>query len=393
MSELSNKKSTVTESVSGLAPLGTETPRSSNAFKIWATVGTVFLALTLYLFVRWVSGPYFEPVDSGPSEPPLYMKIPLVANAVVLMIGFPVALWFFIIRPWVRERRITLDGMLMVSMGLMMFQDPMLNYYSTWCTYNAWLFNQGSWAPYFPGWVAHEEPGHTVPEPILTNIPGYAYGVLLLTIVGCAVMRKIKGRWPGISNLRLVLVTYAIAIVFDFIMEGLILLPIGFYSYPGAIQSLSINAGTYYQYPIYEGFMWGGVQTALVCLRFFTDDRGRTLVERGLDSVRGGVVKQQFVRFLAIFGGVSACFFLFYNVPATWLGTQADAWPEDVQKRSYFNSGICGEGTDRPCPNPDLPLPTHRSGYVNTEGELVLPDGVTMPSVVPIQGANNDDAQ
>ncbi|TFV59785.1 spirocyclase, AveC family [Mycobacterium sp. PS03-16] len=385
MSELS-RKPTVTDSTSASADLGGETPGASNAVRIWATVGAVFLALTVYVFVRWVTGPYFEPVAGGPSEPPLYMKIPLIANAVVLWVGLPFALWHFLIRPWLRERRITLDGMLLVSMGLMMFQDPMLNYYSTWCTYNAWLWNRGSWAPYFPGWVAPEEPGHTVPEPLLTNIPGYMYGVLMLTIVGCAIMRRIRNRWPGISNLRLVLVTYAIAIAFDAVMEGLILLPIGFYSYPGAIQELSINAGTYYQYPIYEGFMWGGVQAALCCLRFFTDDRGRTVVERGLDSIRGGFVRQQFVRFLAIFGGVSACFFLFYNVPATWLGMHGDAWPEDVQKRSYFNPGICGDGTDRPCPNPDLPLPTEHSGYVNHEGELVLPEGVSIPPVVPIEG-------
>ncbi|MBP2454914.1 spirocyclase AveC family protein [Mycolicibacterium lutetiense] len=392
MSDLT-KKPAVTESIGGIAELEKQGPSSSNAFKIWATVGGMVLLLTLYLFIRWVTGPYFEPVSGGPSEPPMYMKIPLMANAVVLWIGLPVALWFFIIRPWVRERRITLDGMLLVSMGLMMFQDPMLNYYSTWCTYNAWLFNQGSWAPHIPGWVAHEEPGHTVPEPLLTNIPGYAYGVLLLTIVGCLIMRKIKNRWPGISNLRLILVTYAIAFVFDFVMEALIMLPIGFYSYPGAIQSLSFNAGTYYQWPIYEGLMWGGVQTALVCLRFFTDDKGHTVVERGIDRLRGGFIKQQFVRFLAIFGGVSACFFLFYNVPATWLGMHADPWPEDVQKRSYFNPGICGEGTDRPCPNPDLPLPTKHSGFINHDGELVLPDGVQMPTVVPIQVPDRDDAQ
>ena len=68
------------------------------------------------------------------------------------------------------------------------------------------------------------------------------------------------------------------------------MLPIGFYTYPGAIRAVSFNAGTYYQWPIYEGLMWGGVQAALCCLRFFTDDRGRTIVERGLDNVRGGVV-------------------------------------------------------------------------------------------------------
>lgn len=303
MSESSNKKArTVTEPLSGTAALGTPDRSATKPVHLWAAVGAVFLAYTLYVFIRWVTGPYFEPVSGGPSEPPLYMKIPLMANAIVLWVGLPFALWFFIIRPWVRERRITLDGMLLVSMALMMFQDPMLNYYSTWCTYNAWLFNQGSWAPHIPGWVAHEEPGHTVPEPLLTNIPGYMYGVLLLTIVGCAIMRKIKNRWPAISNLRLILVTYAIAFVFDFVMEALILLPIGFYSYPGAIQALSFNAGTYYQWPVYEGLMWGGVQAALCCLRFFTDDRGRTVVERGLDTVRGGFFRRQFVRFLAIFG-------------------------------------------------------------------------------------------
>ena len=33
------------------------------------------------------------------------------------------------------------------------------------------------------------------------------------------------------------------------------MLPIGFYSYPGAIQSLSFNAGTYYQWPIYVSLL------------------------------------------------------------------------------------------------------------------------------------------
>ena len=87
---------------------------------------------------------------------------------------------------------------------------------------------------------------------------------------------------------RLILVTYAFAFVLDFVMEGLVMLPSGFYTYPGSIRSVSFNAGTYHQWPVYEGLMWGGVQAALCCLRYFTDDRGRTVVERGLDRVRGG---------------------------------------------------------------------------------------------------------
>ncbi|MGI8336273.1 spirocyclase AveC family protein [Actinomadura scrupuli] len=148
---------------------------------------------------------------------------------------------------------------------------------------------------------------------------------------------------------------------------------------------MSINAGHYYQWPIYEGLMWVGVQAGLCCLRYFTDDRSRTVVERGLDNIRGGFARQQFTRFLAIFAAVSALFFIFYNVPAQWIGLHADPWPADVQRRSYFSGPVCGEGTDQPCPDPRLPIPTKRSGYINTDGELVLPPGVEMPRTVPLE--------
>jgi Spirocyclase AveC-like len=386
MSDLSNKKTpSVTEPLAGAATLGAQVQPSANRVKIWATFGGAILLLQLYVWTKWVAGPYFEQVPAGPTPVPLHMKIPLIANAVVLWVGLPVALWFFIIRPWVRERRITLDGMLFVSMALMFFQDPLLNYFNTWCTYNSWLFNRGAWTPHIPGWFSPDEPGRMVPEPLLTNAPGYAWGVLLITIVGCWVMRKIKSRWPNISNLRLILSTFAIAFVFDFLMEALILLPIGLYTYPGAIREVSFNAGTYYQWPVYEGVMWGGVQTALCCLRFFTDDRGRTIVERGLDNIRGGFARQQLTRFLAIFAAVSACFFVLYNIPVQWFAMHADPWPEDHLKRSYFNNGICGDGTDIPCPDPSLPMPSRWSGFINTDGELVLPEGKEVPQTVPIE--------
>ncbi|WP_155762792.1 spirocyclase AveC family protein, partial [Mycobacterium colombiense] len=227
----------------------------------------------------------------------------------------------------------------------MFFQDPLLNYLNTWCTYNTWMPNRGSWSSNIPGWVSPEVPGHQVVEPLLTNVPGYSFGNLLIVMLGCWVMRRIKARWPDLGNAALITLAFAFNILLDFVMEGLIFLPIGFYVYPGAIRAVSVNAGTYYQWPIYEGLMWGGVLTALCCLRFFTDDRGRTVAERGLDHVRGGVGKVQLTRFLAIFAAVSACFFFFYNLPAQWIGMHQDPWPEDIVKRSYFLMGICGAET------------------------------------------------
>lgn len=358
---------------------------SSKTVRVWAAVGGAVLLLQLYVWIRWVSGPYFARVPGGPSDPPLYMKIPLTINMVVVCVGLPIAIYWFLVRPWRRERRITLDGLLLISMGLMFFQDPLLNWFNTWCTYNSWLPNFGAWTPFIPGWVSPDEPGRMVPEPIFTNSPGYAAGVLMLTILGCWLMRRVKSRWPDMSNLRLILVTYAGAFVLDFVMEGLILLPTGLYSYPGAIQSLSFNAGTYYQWPVYEGMMWAGVQAALCSLRYFTDDRGRTVVERGLENVRGGFITQQFTRFLAIFGAVSASFFLLFNVPIQFFAMNGDPWPVDTVKRSYFTNGLCGPGIANPCPDPALPLPTRESGFVDTDGQLVLPDGVQLPQTVPFE--------
>ena len=261
MTEISEKKNApvVTESVEGAASLGNEAQSKVKPVTIWATAGGALLALELYVWIRWIAGPYFERVLPGPGDPPMYMKVPLVANAVGAWIGLPIAVWWFIIRPWRRERRFTLDGMLMVSMGLMFFQDPLLNYLNTWCTYNLWMPNRGSWSSNIPGWVSPEVPGHQVVEPLLTNVPGYSFGNLLMVMISCWVMRKAKARWPGLSNMRLIGVIFAFNILLDFVMEGVIFLPIGFYVYPGAIRAVSINAGTYYQWPVYEGLMWGGV--------------------------------------------------------------------------------------------------------------------------------------
>jgi hypothetical protein len=384
VSDVSGKKPVITESLNATANLGSQEQRKVAPVTIWAAFGGALLILQLYVWIRWVTGPYFVRVPSGPSDPPTYMKAVLITNSVMMIIGLPVAIWWFIVRPWWRERRITLDGLLLVSCALFFFQDPLLNYLNTWCTYNTWLWNRGSWSSHIPGWMSPESPGRQVAEPLLINATGYGM-VLILAVAGCWIMRRIKSRWPHISNLRLILVTYAAAIVADFVMEAMIFLPFGLYTYPGAIRAVSVFPDTYHQWPIYEGLMWGGVMTALSCLRFFTDDRGRTIVERGLDQVRGGVVRQQLTRFLAIFAAVSACFFFLYNVPAQWFGMHADPWPADHQKRSYFNGGICGDGTDVPCPDPVLPIPTKHSGFINTDGKLVVPDGATLPTVVPFE--------
>lgn len=361
---------------------------SPKPVRIWAVIGGAILAFQLYVWIRWITGPNFERVPTGPSDPPMYMKAILVTWTGVIIVGLPLSLWHFIIRPWRRERRITLDGMLLVACGLLFFQDPLLNYFNTWSTYNTWMWNRGSWVQDIPGWVSFGEPGRMMAEPILMNAPGYSFGVLLCTMLGCWVMRRAKVRWPNISNVKLIGVLIVWTFFFDFVIEGLFLMPMGLFTYPGAIKALSINAGTYYQWPVYEGLMWGGVQAGLCALRYFTDDRGRTFVERGAEHIQGGFAKQQITRFLAIFAACSMFFFVCYNIPAQWFALHAESWPKDLLERSYFTMGICGDGTDRLCPDPALPIPGRNSGHIDPQGRFVLPPGVTLPTIVPFKRGN-----
>ena len=64
----------------------------------------------------------------------------------------------------------------------------------------------------------------------------------------------------------------------------------------------------------------------------------------------------------------------------------ADPWPEDLQKRSYFTMGICGDGTDRLCPDPVSTdaIATAPATSIRT-GKLVLPEGVELPKIVPFE--------
>ena len=211
MSELSEKKNTVTESLSGANDPSSQAQLKVKPVKVWALVGAAVLALQLYVWIRWVTGPYFARVPEGPSDPPMYMKIPLVVDAPSpcgsACRSRSGSSW---LKPWLRERRISLDGMLLVPLGLMGFQDPLLNYTNTWCSTTPGCSTE---APGPTTSRAGSRPRRQVDRwpTILTNVPGYTLGRAGAHDRSAAgPMRKIKTRWPGIGNLRLVGVTFLI---------------------------------------------------------------------------------------------------------------------------------------------------------------------------------------
>ena len=59
--------------------------------RIWAIVGGAILGFQLYVWIRWITGPDFERVPSGPSDPPTFMKAILTPDWRDPVVGLPVA--------------------------------------------------------------------------------------------------------------------------------------------------------------------------------------------------------------------------------------------------------------------------------------------------------------
>ncbi len=147
---------------------------------------------------------------------------------------------------------------------------------------------------------------------------------------------------------------------FDIVFEGILFLPLGAWEYPGG--HLSLFPSTYHKFPLNEMLTVSALFTAVASLRYFVNDRGEMVVERGIDRIRGGNGKRVVIRALAAIAAVHLALIVFYNVPNTWIGMHSTEWPADLQKRSYLTDYLCGDGTDRACPGPAVPLVRNDNG-------------------------------
>jgi hypothetical protein len=320
----------------------------------WALVGGGFLAFSAYLIIRWVAGPYFHSVSPGPVSPPTWMK---AVQITWMAIGIPLTVWVlrrFLVAPWRRGGRPTTDGLIALACLLLVVQDPWSSYVQNWFTYNAWLPNMGSWVHGIPGWMAYGTPSAQVPEPILWSPFMYCYAFFAITVIGSRFMTWCTRRWPSLGAIRLVGCCVLFMFLVDFVLEGVLFLPLGFYSYSGG--HWAIFPDSYHKFPVHEAVFAGSMFAVMSSVRYFVDDHGNSLAERGIDSVKTGGLQRAGLRFLAIFGVFSVIVIAFYNIPTAIMAAHSTAWPADTQKRSYLLDGICGQGTNRACPGPGVPI-------------------------------------
>jgi hypothetical protein len=359
--------------------------RRTVPIKIWAGLGALILAFEIFVIAKWVTGPYFTSVDVGPSEAPDWMLIALRSMEVAFVALWLWCIWHYVITPFRKEGRFSTDGLLCLAFFVFAwFQDPLANYGGAVFTYNSELFNMGSWLNEVPGAVTPGEPGAQLSEPLWTAAiyPGV---IFVATLIGTGFMRKVKGRFPRVTNLELIAVTFGFMVLLDVILEAFIFMPLGAYTYAGAPDWISFNDDHYYKFTMIEGLGFGAVWTCWASLRYFKDDKGLTIVERGVEKLKASAPQKTFLRFLALGAFISLTMTACVNIPFFWQASHMSTYPEDVQKRSYFTQGMCGEGTNLACFGPAIPNPrANKSARVTPDGQLFVPEGTELPPPVPI---------
>jgi Spirocyclase AveC-like len=332
-----------------------EVPRSWRPVMAWAAAGAVLLVFEIVVLARWVFGPNFKSTPPGPDQISSGQQLLFTVLQVAVPLAAVVALYFWVVRPWRREGHLTTDGMLTLSAGMVFFWDMSMNYTSVSLLYNSHLANRGAWANgSWPGWISPN--ANYLPESLFITVPGYVALVFSQVVLVLWILRKIKARRPKLGTTASVVFIFVGLVIVDTIIET-VLLRSAIYAYPGAIRAITLFAGHTYQVPLSETVLFGGVALgAIACLSHFRDDRGHTVVERGLDKIRIGAKSKQLVKFLAIFGAVHLAFLLLYMVPQQWFAVHSGPFPSGY--KSYMINDMCASGSDgRTCPGPGVPMP------------------------------------
>jgi hypothetical protein len=352
-------------------------PKTARAISWWAGLGFGFLAFAAYLIIAWLGAGEAHRVPAGPTPLPGSMKVALSIQQWGLFAGMLALIWFKAIRPWRCEGRMPFDGLMVLSFAVMWWSDPLYNYFTPGFNYNAYFVNLGSWVGHVPGWMSPH--ATQIPQPLLW-LPGvYTCAFFLMVVISNWIFRKTRERRPTISAASMWLIAFVPMAVVGTLWEAAFMV-MGSHSYASSIRPLALNAGHYYAFPVYQGITASLLYTTWGAMRYFKDDRGYSFAERGVERLHLPTKVTGLMRFFAVSGAITGIFFVFYHVPNALIALRGDAWSQDVQKRSYFVTKLCGAESDVACPDPDLPFPRSQDSIrVGPDGNLFVPRGKTVP--------------
>ncbi|MBU4009320.1 MAG: spirocyclase AveC family protein [Proteobacteria bacterium] len=343
-------------------------PKSRPAVVWWAWIGGAWLVFWAYVLTRWVTGPYFVSVPVGPVEPAGWSKAIMDTWQILSLPLLALGGYFMIYRPYKKTRNVPLDGLLLIAFVFFSLQDAGSNYLGIWYTVNSYMLNMGSFYNEIPGWLGFGRPGAVVPYAYLFHITEYPLGLFTFCFIGSGLMNFARKRWNW-GPVKLIIFIFPFMMLYDLVIEGTFQ-TLGLYTMAGG--KISFFPDTYEKFPLIEMIWIACLNIPVLALRYFKNDKGETIVERGINSMVISDLKKQVVRCLALIGVCQTIFLTCYNIPvALTMGSNPGEWPSDIVSRPYLTDGLCGPGTDRLCPGPGVPLTQQAWVTTRPAGEIV----------------------
>jgi hypothetical protein len=265
-----------------------------------------------------------------------------IFEAVTIALAIPIAV--HVIRGIRREGRLTFDAKICLACLLVYWQDPFVNFAQPVTLYSSNWVNLNTWCGHMP--FAVDPVCSQIVQPVLMGVPLYLFVFLGLIMTINAAMRRYRSRWPDISAARLIVLTFLTAAVLNLAFMGPPIY-LRLWTFPSLPFSIF---GHDARYPITDLFAFSGFFTACAALRFFKDDRGRTVVERGFDQLTA--------RWRGIFAFFALCGFVQIGFAA---GSAIDIFAEPystyhAKVPAHVLNGLCDDGVNAtgtaygPCP-------------------------------------------
>ncbi|WP_354698881.1 hypothetical protein DSM112329_04579 [Paraconexibacter sp. AEG42_29] len=290
----------------------------------WAVLGALLVGLTLSIWVRWVtSGTEFDPAPIlGPDKVPTWNLVVLRIEEALSFLEMAALFAFAVYFPLKRFGKLGLDAKIALGCLIGSVTDGVLNMHDYLFAWNANSVNMGSWASFVP--TASPDHKSRYAEALIWGIPMYTYfciGVAIYATKWIVRWRRDRG-W---SNARCYGVVFAIALVFDFVVENLVIRLGHGYAFARTPSALTINAGSQFQFPVYEMVSVALLGCLFTGLRLSAIDSpdGLSYVERGFHRLRPAL--QAPARWLAVIGWCVTTLFVVYHLPFQFFGLTGDS--------------------------------------------------------------------
>jgi len=294
----------------------------------WGGLGVLAVALASSIWTRWIlSDTEFRPAPVlGPDEMPTWNLVVLRIEEALSFLEMAALFAFAVVLPLRRFGRLGLDAKVVVGCLIGSVTDGVLNMHEYLFAWNARSIDMGSWASFVP--TASPDHQSRYAEALIWGIPMYTYFCIGVAIVGTKLIVRLRRRNPAISNAKCFGLVFVLACTFDFVVENLVIRLGHGYAFARTPEVLTLNAGSQFQFPLYEVVSVGLLGVLFTGLRLSAIDSpdGLSYVERGFWRLPGAL--QQPARWFAIIGWCVLTLLVVYHLPFQFFGLTGDSFAD-----------------------------------------------------------------